>query len=322
MERIAPDAARICIGQRLPADKYKIYVEDGYCKADIPVAVLDGRYGELTGLDPLKRSRVCICGDGIELCSYERRLWMDGAVNFRDLGGYRNNDGHSIRWGAVFRSDALHRLSDRDQIRFKNLSIRQVIDLRSRSESAEAPDRIPSGNGVRYVHYPVTHGRIDFVEAMSRIKKGDTGWLTSDFMLNGYIYNIDNHAGIWAKILTSMTEPGGLPVLFHCTGGKDRTGTCAAILLLALGVSEDLVIYDHQLSNIYIAELLPKIAQMIESYGVDPETLFPYLTAPRECIEKVLEHIKKRYNSIENYLIRHAGMKEDKLILLQEKLLS
>jgi protein-tyrosine phosphatase len=48
-----------------------------------------------------------------------------------------------------------------------------------------------------------------------------------------------------------LADPKGLPLLFHCTGGKDRAGTFAALLLLALGVPEETVIYDYGLSNTF-----------------------------------------------------------------------
>ena len=41
----------------------------------------------------------------------ERRLRLDGPVNFRDIGGYSTADGRSVRWGRVFRSDSLETLT-------------------------------------------------------------------------------------------------------------------------------------------------------------------------------------------------------------------
>lgn len=59
----------------------------------------------------------------------ERHLPLDGAMNFRDFGGYRGAVGN-VRWGVVYRADALANLSERD---FSQLvdsrAIRTVVEL-------------------------------------------------------------------------------------------------------------------------------------------------------------------------------------------------
>ena len=95
--------------------------------------------------------------------------------------------------------------------------------------------------------------------AVERIKKGDDSWLTEDFMLSGYIHNLDEFAHIWGEVIRRLIEPENRPLLFHCTGGKDRAGTCAALILLALGVPEKnspLMITSCQMS------LLPTLSRM------------------------------------------------------------
>src|SRR5690606_24842324 len=74
----------------------------------------------------------------------ERRLHFEGAVNFRDLGGYATRDGGQTRWGRAYRSDGLHALTDGDLARFGELGIRTVFDLRRDSERESLPNRVPS----------------------------------------------------------------------------------------------------------------------------------------------------------------------------------
>ena len=90
-------------------------------------------------------------------------------------------------------------------------------------------------------------------------------------MINGYKDNIDLFADKWGLVLKRLAEPDSQPLVFHCTGGKDRAGACAAIILLALGVPEETVIYDHGLSNVFIASLVNKVYEYVESFGIDPE---------------------------------------------------
>ncbi|NOY70334.1 MAG: tyrosine-protein phosphatase [Deltaproteobacteria bacterium] len=287
-----------------------------------PVAVSTSGHTRITGLDPLNRYYFEISVDGkAGVIAAPRRVIMDGAVNFRDLGGYATKDGRQVKWGRVFRADGLARLSDVDLKRMVRMKITRVFDLRSAAEMADAPDRLPDNRSIKHVHVPVTHGDFDFVEAMKRIKAGDTSWLTDDFMVKGYINNIESFPLAWGRIIGEAADAGKGPLVFHCTGGKDRTGTCAALLLLALGVDEETVIYDHQLSNIYIRQLLPQIYEMMASYGIDPEILFPYLTAPRECVEALLEHIRKNYGSATGYLVERGGMIPEEIERIKQGLL-
>src|ERR1700730_18336008 len=70
-----------------------------------------------------------------------RRLPLQGVVNFRDLGGYSTADGRAVRWGQVFRSDALCGLTDSDLVVLADLGLRTVCDLRSEAERAHMPNR-------------------------------------------------------------------------------------------------------------------------------------------------------------------------------------
>ena len=43
-----------------------------------------------------------------------REVKLQGAVNFRDLGGYKNKDGKKVKTGLLYRSAALNTLTDAD----------------------------------------------------------------------------------------------------------------------------------------------------------------------------------------------------------------
>jgi protein-tyrosine phosphatase len=258
---------------------------------------------------------------GPAIVTAERRVFLEGAVNFRDLGGYGTSNGHTVKWGQVFRSDSLNRLTARDQVVLLKTGIRVVCDFRTPSEVNYAPDRLPDDSGIEYLHRPVIHGEFDSVKAMERIKKGDISWLNKDFMVKGYIRNIEEFGGIWGKVINRIIEPKSRPLVFHCTGGKDRAGVCAALILLALGVPEETVIHDHGLSNIYIAELVESIYKRFREAGIDPKKVSPYFTAPREGIASVLEHIGKVYGSVAHYLKVRSGIGDQRLTLLRQELL-
>ncbi|MBW1783973.1 MAG: tyrosine-protein phosphatase [Deltaproteobacteria bacterium] len=286
------------------------------------VSVTGTNQAEISGLNPDLRYYFRLVPDGQSgIVIGERQVHLEGAVNCRDLGGYETTDGRRIRWGQVFRSDSLSRLTEKDQVKIAQLRLRIVIDFRTPNEVKKSPDRLPQDDSLAYVNLPITHGEFDFVDAVERIKRGDDNWLTEDFMVSGYIHNVDEFSGLWGDVIRRLTRPENRPLLFHCTGGKDRAGTCAALILIALGVPKETVIEDHQLSNTLIADLIEKVYDRIASYGVDPQKLSPYFTAPRECITSLLDHLQKAYGSPVGYLKRAAGLTDEILALLKEELL-
>ncbi len=320
--RLDPERVEVCWtqGEGIPA----LFVYAANDENPVRVSVEHTREGcfTISGIDPSVRYYYHLVDKaGNRVMTAERRVLLQGAVNFRDIGGYLAKDGRRVRWGRVFRSDGLSALTDSDHHLIRHMGIKRVYDFRTSQEAKAAPDRLPDGMEIEYTNLPVTHGGFDFLEAVKRLKQGDASWLTPDFMVNGYIDNLETFGGVWGEVINHLAASDGEPILFHCTGGKDRTGSCAALILLLLGVPEETVVDDHQLSNIYIAELLPRIFKLMASYGLDPERIAPYLTAPRECILAFLDHIRKNYGSAAEYLLQKAGVSIQNQEALKQKLL-
>jgi len=250
-----------------------------------------------------------------------QRIPLEGAFNFRDIGGYETSDGRTVKKGHIYRSDGLAALTANDHERLKQIGLRLVIDLRAPAEVEQAPDKLPDDNPPEYLNLPVSREDFDTVATLERLKKGDTSWFSDTFMTDGYIQNVDLFSDTWGIIFTRMAEENGRPAVFHCTAGKDRTGILAALILLALGVPEETIIHDHGLSNKYIKEKLGKIFEYLRSLGVDPESISDYFNAPRDAMEATLDHIRSVYGSAEEYLITRAGVKPGVLNKLKEDLL-
>jgi|SRR6056297_68195 len=324
VKRLDPDRVEICWGSGGSPSPAAIYMggwRNPWVKVAGPEQMGDGCI-TIDGLDPdVPAYFKLVAANGSCLVMAERRVRLEGAVNFRDIGGYPTTDGRFVRWGRVFRSDGLSRLKQKDVERLGRLGLSYVFDFRTPAEAAAAPNRLPETPPVKYIHLPVSHGEFDFVEALKRIKTGDTSWLTPDFMVDGYVANLEYYGKTWGRVVRHLAGETEGATVFHCTGGKDRTGTCAALILLALGVPEEKVIADHQLSNTYIAELLPQINEMIAACGVDPEAISPYLMAPRECILALIDRLNSQYGSAAAYLQAKAGVDEDILHGLKRNLL-
>lgn len=325
VERTGREA--VCINWKTRHKNLRVSIYHGDSPESIernaPVSQVEGQTSvEISGLNPdIPHYFELISENCAGIVTAERRLPLEGTINFRDLGGYETTEGRRVKWGKVFRSDHLSRLTDRDIAFLQRMEIQCVCDLRTSAEAQKRPDRFPGDGPGTYLHLPIDNLKFNPTTLFQRLKKGDTSWLTPEFLIDGYILNLDQFAAVWREIFRRLADPHQLGLVFHCTGGKDRAGTCAALVLLALGVPQETVIRDHGLSNIFIADVLDKIYAQFESSGIDRNRIAPYFTAPRYCIEALLDHLYEKYGSPTDYLKSKAGVTEEMLEEIKSRLL-
>ena len=253
--------------------------------------------------------------------SGNQRLLLSGPVNFRDIGGYLTQDNRRIKKGLVFRSDHLSSLTREDQQTLRDLQFKVVCDFRTTREQQRAPDLLPLDGSIRLLSLPIQANGFDPSMVMTRLQAGDDAWLTMDFFIDLYRRYLDDFGLVWGEVLSLISCSENLPLVFHCTGGKDRTGICTALLLAALGVPEQSILADHDLSNSCNAERLQPIYARFAEIGIGPDRAAPYLAAPAEPLIAMLAHLKKKYGSIEDYLLQKAGLNQATLAALQAGLL-
>ncbi len=80
--------------------------------------------------------------------STKREVKLQGAINFRDIGGYKTKDGKTVQWGKIYRSAEINRLTAEDLDKLEQLNIHYVLDFRGPSEVAAGPDKVPN-NAIR-----------------------------------------------------------------------------------------------------------------------------------------------------------------------------
>ncbi|MCO7572926.1 tyrosine-protein phosphatase [Pseudomonas chlororaphis] len=254
-----------------------------------------------------------------------RALDLASAPNLRDLGGYRTADGRSVKWGLLYRGGALDKLSAEDQRSLQRLQLQRVVDLRSRQEIADAPDRLPPELMERRIEMPITAGNLDIRELTRRIHSGDTANLQLDDMLVSVNTQfVREQSPIFRTWLHGLLDDQGTPILYHCTAGKDRTGFASAIVLLALGVPEATVMADYLESNRYLAQKNQRIAQQVRlsSKGrADPAVLQPLLGVEPRYLQAAFTAMRDQYGSVENYLRDGLGVDEQFRERLQGKFL-
>ncbi|MFD0023909.1 tyrosine-protein phosphatase [Streptomyces sp. NPDC058382] len=238
-----------------------------------------------------------------------RHMEFERLHNFRDLGGYRTRDGRTLRWERLYRSDSLAKLQGADLERFRALGIRTVIDLRYPWE-IEAKGRVPASDGLVYVNLSVEHRPYDQAE----IDPALDPWR---FLADRYAeVALDGAVELRQALETIASEDA--PQVFHCASGKDRTGLLAGLVLVLLGVDEDVVAEDFALTELATERLLADW----RAANPDRTMKWPgYGRAPQEVMRLFLADLNAEYGSVHAYATGHLGIDEGLIARLRERLL-
>ena len=252
----------------------------------------------------------------------ERRLRLEGPVNFRDLGGYAGLDGRRVRWGRLFRSDALETLTEADLDVLDRLGVRLICDLRRDEERARATSLLRDHPGIRIEHLPIGDLAAETRTMARRVMRGEIAEVGVDTMAGVYLTILRLHADSFGTIVANAADAANLPMIVHCTAGKDRTGVASALLLAALGVDDEAILADYELSTEYhsvakIAEVRPRL----EAAGIDFSKVETFWSAPRAVMAATLAGLRSAHGSVEAYLTGPAGVSPAALKALRASLL-
>jgi protein-tyrosine phosphatase len=257
------------------------------------------------------------------MASIQRHVKLDGPVNFRDLGGYPTRDGRAVRWGRVYRSDSLEALTPADLDRLDEIGVRLVCDLRRDEESAAAPSRIEGHGDVRIEHLPIGGIAAETKDMAGRMLRGEIPEVSVAMMADVYLTILDLHPDSFGTVIASAADPANLPMIIHCTAGKDRTGVASALLLAALGVEETAIASDYELSNeLQAYARVAQVRPQLDAAGVEFAKVEAYFLAPPAVITATLVGLRKRYGSVHGYLTEHAGLDPAKLDTLKTHLIN
>ena len=169
---------------------------------------------------------------GIAILS-ERRSAISGASNFRDMGGYKTEDGRYVKWGTLYRSNALNTLTAADLTYASSIPLVSIVDFRAPSEGGIYT--LPAS--ATYYNYAIVIG----------------AWAGYDPFYESLVV-APEYIAQFKGMFTLLKNRENAPLLIHCSAGRDRTGVGAALILLALGVDKETVIADYLLTNVYVPE--------------------------------------------------------------------
>ena len=236
---------------------------------------------------------------------------MEGCVNFRDLGGYLNGRGQTVRWRRLFRSDALQDMTAADAaLSVDELNIGLVVDLRNTNE-AQRDGRGPlAATETAYRHFPLLDAR----GAIPPFTGGDiAGRLTST-----YQWLVRNSGDGIAEAINSISQAleDGRGAVFHCSAGKDRTGLLAALILEVLGIDDETIAADYMLTIEVVEGIVERIKRIEQGSSPTAQTLAPQPSAFRAYQET----LRDEYGGAVAYLRKH-GVTDETLDSLRRNLL-
>lgn len=231
--------------------------------------------------------------------TYERRIVLQGASNFRDLGGYENAEGKTVRWRRVFRADALQDLTPEDVALILEMGIGHVFDLRTDREIEVFGTNPLVERGVVHHHVPFNPNVGQPRDEAATIPAFDDYAAFSQL----YLGMLETAGPSLARIFTHLAEEPEAGAVFHCAGGRDRTGMTAALLLGILGVPRPTIVEDYSLTGQYLVIPEARLAKMRELYGDRVGSRPPGpLHTPGEVLELTLAAMDQEWGSPERYL--------------------
>lgn len=232
--------------------------------------------------------------------SYSRHIHFESVPNFRDLGGYRTHDGHTVAWRRVFRSAALHKMNDSERARLKEeISPRAVIDLRT-PKDPEKTIRVVEEIGARYCPIPFSTWPWT---------GGSNANPNATNLGEIYLYRVTEKP-FGARLIDALeiiADTSNHPLIFHCSAGKDRTGLLAAMVLAAVGIVDEDIVDDYARSAPFMNEIRVRMTS-------DPETGPAVKDLPKfqwdasaESMATFLSLLRRQYGSADGYLKAHGA---------------
>lgn len=267
----------------------------------------------------------------------ERLLPLTGAINVRDMGGYRTKDGQQVKWGLLYRGDQLSQLTESDIAYLERIKFHSIIDFRNDQERELNPNYSFDSIKSYYKCDPnstvseAAGAVVSFEEENKLIVKNlENGAVPSEELNgSGIIFHKNYREFVtseyarasFRRMLKALLQEENLPAFMHCRGGKDRTGFGAALILAIIGVEREEIIKDYLITQDVRKERTKyKMAQYAKY--TDNQNVLDYLEAMidtrRDYLESSFAAIDENYESVENYVITALGITLEEIQVLKK----
>jgi len=220
-----------------------------------------------------------------------RHLALQGASNFRDLGGYATTDGRATRWRHIFRSNHLGQLTAEDIAIVRALGVRSAFDFRGIEERATGVCVV---NEITVHSLPIEPTVVAALRA--ELARGAlTGSVALELMRESYRNYVRHNTHSFRTLFGHLLEDRA-PLVIHCTAGKDRTGFASALILHALGVPDDVIAEDYLLTNSHYKRDLSSVSDL------PAEVLDAIGSVNASYLGAAFDAVSRDYGDVETYL--------------------
>jgi protein-tyrosine phosphatase len=313
-ETLPPMTGTVSIYESINPDSFNI-------QSPLAVVNIDDGFKDVFALRNLRRSYFkLVFNNKYSVVTAERVVPMQQLPNFRDFGGYRNENNLQTRWGKLYRSSSLNYASRMD-MRFLNaLEIRTIIDFRSENERFKAPYLYVGGQTFNLPLRENPHLTFFFYDKIlsKQMRKNDVIISQQDNLS----FVLEHNTDYFEKMFDILLDNANYPIVFSCSLGTDKTGVAAALVLSALGIDREQIISDFLLSNQLIDYdfFIPNP----EVYFLDvdvQETMTAMYRSHQEVITYILDRITKQYGMMDTFLENELKLDPQKRAKLKEIML-
>jgi len=284
------------------------------------VNISDG-YKDIFATRDLNRSYFkLIFNNKYSVITAERAIPMQQLSNFRDFGGYYNENNLQTRWGKLYRSSALYYATKADLKFLDALKIKTVIDLRSDNDRHRHPYKY---NATHTFNLPLRDNprlKSFFLDKIlsKQMKKNDVIIGQQDNLS----YIMENNADYFEQMFDILTDKTNYPIVISADWGKDKTGIASALILAALEIDREQVISDFLFSNEFINYDL--FVPDLKIYFADDEvqqTMTAMLSANQEVITYIIDQVAKNHGSMTQFLENEIKLTPQKRAKLKDIML-
>lgn len=245
-----------------------------------------------------------------------------GASNFRDCGGLGTRDGRIVGSGRLFRSNQFSRLDEKDIATITALSIGTVVDLRSEVERNAQPSVRQLGRKPDYVSHRADTDFI-FNDIFARTEPTEEAWVEAFSTFYAQLPELYAHE---YRLVMELLAKGDLPLIIHCSAGKDRTGVVIAIILDLVGVNSNEIVRDYMESGLRLGDdqhfrNMFSDAKLDRYASLPPSCRNVMLGTRPEFLGAALSGLEQAYGSTAGYVRDRLGVPQGRIEQICDNLL-
>ena len=263
------------------------------------------------------------------------KIELQKVSNARDLGGIRTKFG-VIQRDRLLRSGHLSIASPEDVATLKSHRLERIIDLRTPAEIENHPDVAIADVtwlNISIMHattFGISYERLDGAEIAVKLQagidrmiaRGETPIEHMRILYKQFVASEFSHMGYGNFLKTLANDPTGGATLWHCTGGKDRCGTCSALLLHCLGASREDILRDYLQTNEQVLSHAQSILAKVKPFVSEDrlELVQSMLLVEESYLSSFWQEIDKSFESVDNF-VAHCGLTKQEIVRLRENYL-